>query len=160
MLQQQHPTIAGWLYNSYWKLNGEELTIFIGQEIGIRFLHNMRFTLQASVLLDEILQEKLIVQLQCDQAIKPPELQQRTEQVAFTKPAAKAAVKLEEKPSDEIVLLGKLIKDAPRPIESFEEEEKICDGRRPYFWLGRTGTEKWQTVANLQNYGRPRFHHL
>lgn len=125
MLQQQHPTIAGWLYNSYWKLNGEELTIFIGQEIGIRFLHNMRFTLQASVLLDEILQEKLIVQLQCDQAIKPPELQQRTEQVAFTKPAAKAAVKLEEKPSDEIVLLGKLIKDAPRPIESFEEEEKF-----------------------------------
>ena len=125
MLQQQHPTVAGWLYNSYWQIDGETLTIFIGQEIGIRFLHNMRFTLQASILLDEILQEKLTVQLQCDQAIKPPELQKREEPVVFVAAEAKAAVKPAEKPGEEIVLLGKLIKDTPRPIESFEEEEKF-----------------------------------
>ncbi|MBQ5857937.1 MAG: PHP domain-containing protein, partial [Peptococcaceae bacterium] len=131
MLQQQHPTIAGWLYNSYWQMDSEEveITICIGQEIGIRFLHNMQFTLQASVLLDEILQEKFIVRLEHDGAIKPPEIK-KTEPMAFAAPAQSSAPKpAENKPAeslaDEIVLLGKLIKDTPRAIDSFEEEEKF-----------------------------------
>ncbi|MBR4943788.1 MAG: PHP domain-containing protein, partial [Peptococcaceae bacterium] len=133
MLQQQHPTVAGWLYNSYWKMDAEELelTICIGQEIGMRFLHNMQFTLEASVLLDEMLQEKLIVRLEHDGAIKPPEIKKSEPQVYVAPaPSASSAQKpAESKPADaladEIVLLGKLIKDSPRAIDSFEEEEKF-----------------------------------
>ncbi|MBQ2035716.1 MAG: PHP domain-containing protein, partial [Peptococcaceae bacterium] len=132
MLQQQHPTIAGWLYNSYWQMDSEEveITICIGQEIGIRFLHNMQFTLQASVLLDEILQEKFIVRLEHDGAIKPPEIKKTEPQTAFAASVQSSTPKpAENKPAeslaDEIVLLGKLIKDMPRAIDSFEEEEKF-----------------------------------
>ena len=132
ILQQQHPTIAGWLYNSYWKMDSDELeiTICIGQEIGIRFLHNMQFTLQASVLLDEILQEKFIVRLEHDGAIKPPEIKKSEAPVLSSAQVQPIVAKpLENKPAesltDEIVLLGKLIKDTPRAIDSFEEEEKF-----------------------------------
>ena len=132
ILQQQHPTIAGWLYNSYWKMDSDELeiTICIGQEIGIRFLHNMQFTLQASVLLDEILQEKFIVRLEHDGAIKPPEIKKSEAPVVSAAQVQPIVAKpLENKPAesltDEIVLLGKLIKDTPRAIDSFEEEEKF-----------------------------------
>ncbi len=129
MLQQQHPSIAGWLYNSYWQMDEDavELTICIGQEIGLRFLHNMQFTLQASILLDEMLHEKYIVRVQHDGDIKPPEIK-KAEPVVYTTassvPSA-AANKPAENLADEIVLLGKLIKDMPRSIDSFEEEEKF-----------------------------------
>lgn len=127
ILQQHHPTIAGWLYNSHWQRQDDILTIFIGQEIGVRFLHNIHFTLQASVLLDEMMQEKLMVQLQWDKEIPLPEFKPKAAPAyvapaAAAQPAAKAG---ESSAADEIVLLGKLIKDAPRPIASFEEEEKF-----------------------------------
>ena len=132
MLQQQHPTVAGWLYNSYWKMNAEEeeLTICIGQEIGLRFLHNMQFTLQASVLLDEMLQEKYQIRLQHDAAIKPPEIKKQeipvqASSVSSAAPVSKPADKPAASLADELVLLGKLIKDTPRAIDSFEEEEKF-----------------------------------
>ncbi len=126
ILQQQHPTIAGWLYNSHWQYKDEVLTIFIGQEVGVRFLHNMRFTLQSSILLDEILQEKLQVEVQWDKDIKLPELKKK-EVPVYVKPSVGtvAASNMEAKISDDTILLGKLIKDTPRPISSFEEEEKF-----------------------------------
>ena len=43
----------------------------------IRFLQKMQFTLQASALLDEIIQEKHIVRLQFDENIKLPEIKKQ-----------------------------------------------------------------------------------
>ncbi|MGM9525676.1 MAG: PHP domain-containing protein, partial [Peptococcaceae bacterium] len=130
MLQQQHPTIAGWLYHSYWQLDeeAEELTIFIGQQIGIRFLDQLQFSLQASILLEEILQERYTVHLQWDKAIKPPEIKKAEPCITTapeTKPAPSPTAKPAENLEDEIVILGKRIKDMPRAIESIEEEEKF-----------------------------------
>ncbi len=127
MLQQQHPTISGWLYNSYWQLDEEYLTIFVGQQGAIRFLQKMQFTLQASALLDEIIQEKHIVRLQFDENIKLPEIKKQPDRIVFSPTIAAVKSnfdKATETTGDDTVLLGKKIKDAPRPIESFEEEEK------------------------------------
>lgn len=125
MLQQQHPTIAGWLYNSYWKRQEDQITIFVGQEIGVRFLHNIRFTLQASILLDEIVQEKFTVQVQWDKGIKLPELKKETP-IYIAVPQTPTANKVTEfKPADELIVLGKMIKENARPISSFTEEEKF-----------------------------------
>lgn len=134
ILQQQHPTIAGWLYNSYWKLEDDELFIFVRQEIALQFLYNMRFPLLASVLLDEILQERLQVRLVCDNTIQAPDIPKKdllsSSIVSFVSQKSEMQrVEMNEsltgKLTDEIILLGKLIKDQPRPIDSFVGEEKF-----------------------------------
>ncbi|MBQ1220115.1 MAG: hypothetical protein IIX83_01885, partial [Peptococcaceae bacterium] len=78
MLNEQHPSIGGWLYNSYWKQDEEQITIYIGQEIGVKFLQNLQFTLQASILLDEITEHRYQIALAYDEAIEKPELKPRT----------------------------------------------------------------------------------
>ena len=138
MLTAQHPTISGWLYNSYWNLNDDQLTIFIGQEVGLKYLQNMQFTLLFSVLLDEVTGHRYQVRLEHDEAIEKPELKPRTEPVyvqAQSKPVtdSKAAASDVKKPEDELVVFGKLIKerDEVRPIASFTDEEKfaVIEGR-------------------------------
>ena len=81
ILQQQHPTIYGWMHNSYWKQDGDQLIIYIAQEIGLRFLQNQNFTLQASILLDEMIGHRYQVVLACDDTIEKPDLKPRTSQV-------------------------------------------------------------------------------
>ena len=138
MLNEQHPSIGGWLYNSYWKQDEEQITIYIGQEIGVKFLQNLQFTLQASILLDEITGHRYQIALAYDEAVEKPELKPRAEQPIFAAPSKLAAeqkpVAAEtKKPEDELVVLGKLIKEREevRPIASFTDEEKfaVIEGR-------------------------------
>ncbi len=145
MLKEQHPTIAGWMYNSYWKRNDEEITIFIGQEMGIRFLHHMQFTLMASVLLDEITGHRYQIRLAYDETIEKPKFKPsappvyaqaaggRNSTAVNSSGSAKPAVGEMKKPEDELVVFGKLIRerDEVRAIASFTDEEKfaVIEGR-------------------------------
>ena len=126
MLTEQHPSVSGWLYNSQWAYEDEQVTISIGQEIGVKFLQNLQFTLMASILMDEITGHRCQVVLNYDETIEKPELKPRTESasvsqspktVSDSKPASNDA----KKPEDELVVLGKLIKerDEVRAIASF-----------------------------------------
>ena len=73
ILTEQHPTISGWLYNCRWEHQNDEITLYIGQEIGLRYLQNMQFTLMASILLDEMTGHRYQVVLAYDEAIEKPE---------------------------------------------------------------------------------------
>lgn len=131
ILKQQHPSLAGWLYNCRWELQEDELLLYVGQELGVKYLQKLQFPLAASILLDEMIQHRSQVRVLVDQDIKLPELKKNetTAQPAVYAPptAVKSTEKQPEKSSaeDETVLLGKKIKDQPRPIESFMDEEKF-----------------------------------
>ena len=80
----------------------------------------------SSILLDEILQEKLQVEVQWDKEIKLPELKKKETPVYVKPPTGTTLTSNNEaKVSDDTILLGKLIKDTSRPISSFEDEEKF-----------------------------------
>lgn len=138
ILTEQHPSISGWLYNSYWKRENEQIVIYIGQKIGLQFLTKLQFTLQASIILDEMTGHRYEVVLAHDEAIEKPELKPRTDPIVYTASPKSTSVLLTnvEKTGNvenELILLGKLIKEREevRAIASFTDEEKfaVVEGR-------------------------------
>ncbi|MBQ7025578.1 MAG: PHP domain-containing protein, partial [Peptococcaceae bacterium] len=138
ILTEQHPTISGWLYNCRWEHQNDEITLYIGQEIGLRYLQNMQFTLMASILLDEMTGHRYQVVLAYDEAIEKPELKPCSTPVFAAAPSKSATNAKEQsgetkKPEDDLIVLGKLIKerDEVRSIASFADEEKfaVIEGR-------------------------------
>ena len=146
ILTEQHPTISGWLYNCRWEHQNDEITLYIGQEIGLRYLQNMQFTLMASILLDEMTGHRYQVVLAYDEAIEKPELKPRSTPVfaaALSKSVTNAKEQSSEtkKPEDDLIVLGKLIKerDEVRSIASFADDiaynnHDIDDGFRAGFF--------------------------
>ncbi len=143
MLEQRHPAIGGWLYRSWWELADDRLAIYIGQPAGVRFLRQMRFPLEAGALLEEILQRKMTVELRCDPSLRPDLDALRREPESPALPAAETSAPARpssggasgtgrtEKEREREILLGRRIKEAPRAIESLQEEEKavVIEGR-------------------------------
>lgn len=138
ILTEQHPSVSGWLYNSYWKQEQEQIVIYIGQKMGVQFLQKMQFPLQASILLDEMTGHRYQIVLAFDEAIEKPNLKPRTESTEYVtaqKPTfeQKTVANKLSAPEDDLVVLGKLIKEREevRAIASFTDEEKfvIIEGR-------------------------------
>ena len=127
MLEQMHPTVTGWMHNSYWEIHEDTLTIFIAQKVGVSFLHKLQFPLQASILVDEILGERCQVEVKCDDHIEIPELKKAPEPVyvAHSPEKKKETGAATSDVSDDLILLGKKIKDNGRAIADIIDEEKF-----------------------------------